>query len=124
MDLVGALSNGLGLEENAARGLAGQVLGLVEELVREKISFGTAARMRDAIPEMSQWQLAAPTMRPGTLSLTSIDTPTPGRSELELLLERFQVELTALGAVRALTLEFLTTRLERGLLAKVVTAMP
>ena len=124
MDIVGALAQRLSLGENAARGLAGQVLGLFEEHVREHVSFGAAARFHDAIPEMTQWQLATPTLRPGTLSLATIATPTPGRSEMELLLERFHLELGDVPRVRALALEFLSTRLEPALFDHVLKIAP
>ena len=60
MDIVEAFSHQLKLPENAARGLAGQLLGLIEDTVREKVSFGVASRIRDAVPEMIDWQTSAP----------------------------------------------------------------
>lgn len=124
MDLVGALSERLALGENAARGLAGQVLGLLEDHARERVSYGVAARLHAAIPEMGEWQLSTPTLKPGTLSLETLNTPTPGRSELELLLERFHLDLTHAPAVRELTESFLASRLERSLFQQLHPLLP
>ncbi|MBL8912514.1 MAG: hypothetical protein JNM17_17610 [Archangium sp.] len=126
MDLVGAYVSELGLPENAARGLAGQFLGLIEDTVREKVSFGIAAKIRDAVPEMAQWQLAAPTLRPGTLSLndlagTSMLDP---KAERDSLLNRFSVPAARAAKVQSLALAFLSTRVEPSVLAAVTKALP
>lgn len=114
MDLVAEYVNKLGLAENAACGLAGQLLGLIEDTVRERVSFGVAARLRNGVPEMAQWQLAAPTLRPGTLSINDLAGTSmldPG-AELEALLARFRVPRAQSALATSLALDFLATRVE------------
>lgn len=116
----------LSIPENAARGLAGQFLGLIEDTVREKVSFGVAARLRDAVPEMAQWQLAAPTLRPGTLSLndlvgTSMLDP---KAERDALLNRFHVPASKALQVQSLAIAFLSTRVEPSVLAAITKSLP
>ena len=127
MDFDGALQQRLQLPENAARGLAGQVLGLIEDTVRERVSFGLAAQLRDAVPEMAEWQRAAPTLRPGSLSLADLEPLPRGlgdQAELHGLLERFRVHARESKAVHALALEFLATRLMPSQHALVARALP
>ncbi len=125
MDIVNAFATQLKLPENAARGLAGQVLGLLEDAVREQVSFGMAARLRNAVPEMASWQIAAPTLRPGTLSIHDVPSPKlDSHAEFQGLLERFRVEAHDASLVSALTLQFLVSRLEPSVLSAIARAMP
>lgn len=126
MDLIGALVSELELPENAARGLAGQFLGLIEDTVRENVSFGIAAKIRDAVPEMAQWQLSAPTLRPGALSLndlagTSMLDP---KAERDSLLNRFNVPTARATKVQSLAVAFLSTRVEPSVLAAISKSLP
>jgi hypothetical protein len=126
MNIVEALSLQLKLPENAARGLAGQLLGLVEDTVREKVSYGVASRIRDAVPEMIDWQTAAPTLAPGSLHINELPLPTPHGEEAEFdgLLERFRIPPRDTGLVASLALQFLTSRLDAATLAVVGQSMP
>jgi hypothetical protein len=127
MDFVGALASHLQLPENAARGLAGQVLGLIEDTVREKVSYGLAARIRDAVPEMTRWQTSSPTLQPGALSLADLQPVPRGlgdQAELHGLLERFAVHARESHAVHALALKFLASRLEPSQVALIAGALP
>lgn len=125
MDIVNELITQLQVPENAARGLAGQVLGLIEDTVREKVSYGVAARIRDAVPEMAQWQVSAPTMKPGSLSLADLPPPRGlgEQQELHDLLERFCVDVRKSTAVNALALKFLGSRLEPSVVALIEKAV-
>lgn len=126
MDIVEAFTLQLKLPENAARGLAGQLLGLVEDTVREKVSYGVASRIRDAVPEMIDWQLASPTLAPGSLHINELPLPTPAGDEAELdgLLERFRISRADVGLVSSLTLQFLASRLSASTLEVVAQAVP
>lgn len=126
MDIVEALSLQLKLPENAARGLAGQLLGLIEDTVREKVSFGVASRIRDAIPEMIGWQTSAPTLAPGSLHINELPLPTPAGDEAELdgLLERFRIPSRDGALVASLALQFLSSRIDPATLAVIARAMP
>lgn len=126
MDIVEALTLQLKLPENAARGLAGQLLGLIEDTVREKISFGVASRIRNAIPEMIDWQTSAPTLAPGSLHINELPLPTPPGEEAELdgLLERFRIPKLESALVASLALQFLSSRLDPSTLSAIARAMP
>ncbi len=126
MDLIGAYVAQLGLAENAARGLAGQLLGLIEDTVREQVSFGVAARVRNAVPEMLDWQLSSPTLRPGTLSLDDFPTTTmlDPRAEWDGLFARFSVTPTQAPLARELAVQFLASRLEASVMTTVTRALP
>ena len=126
MDIVEAFTLQLKIPENAARGLAGQLLGLVEDTVREKVSYGMASRIRDAVPEMIDWQSAAPTLAPGSLHIDELPLPVPPGDEAELdgLLERFRIARTDVGLVSSLALQFLASRLSPSTLEVVSRAVP
>lgn len=126
MNIVEALSLQLRLPENAARGLAGQLLGLIEDTVREKVSFGVASRIRDAVPELIDWQTAAPTLAPGSLHLNELPLPPPSgdAAELDGLLERFKIAPADARLVASLAMQFLATRLDEATLEVIGRTMP
>jgi hypothetical protein len=126
MDLITSLSMELTITENAARSLAGQVLGLIEDTVREKVSFGVASRMRNAVPELLQWQATSPTIVPGSLNISEVPMDRADHDELELvrLLERFRVDLGKRPVVSALTMQFLASRVDAQVLSAIKRTMP
>ena len=126
MNIVEALTLQLKLPENAARGLAGQLLGLIVDTVREKVSYGVASRIRDAVPEMIEWQTSAPTLAPGSLHINELPLPTPHGDEAELdgLLDRFRIPARERPLVASLALQFLSSRLEASMLSVIANAMP
>lgn len=126
MDIVGALSTQLKLEENAAAGLAGGLLLLVEELARERINYAAGAQIRDAVPELREWQTSAPTIAPGMLSLDSLGPPSaPGdEGEFAGVLSRFSVPASSTPLAASLVLRFLSSRLDAAMVQAIVGAMP
>ncbi|MBL8920504.1 MAG: hypothetical protein JNJ54_16695 [Myxococcaceae bacterium] len=126
MDLISSLSTQLTLSDNAARSLAGQVLGLIEDTMREKVSFGVASRIRNAVPELVQWQATSPTIVPGSLALSEVPMDRADHDEVELvrLLERFRVDLGKRQVVSALTMQFLASRVDAQVLAIIKRTMP
>ncbi len=126
MDLIGAYQSELHIPENAARGLAGQLLGLIEDTVREQVSFGIAARVRDAVPEMLDWQLSSPTLRPGSVSLDDFPQSSmlDPRAEWDSLFARFALPPEHATLARRLALDFLASRLEDGTFHTVRRALP
>jgi hypothetical protein len=129
MDFPGELSNALGVSEAAARGLAGQVVGLIEDEVREAVSFGLASKIRDAVPEVHHWQASTPTLPPGAISREeSFGRPVvgepPEEAELRSMLKRFRVPVERSPEVRALALQFLSSRLDAQTVATIVRAVP
>lgn len=64
MDLIGQLTQQLGVNPQQAQGLAGSVLGLVQGAVKEKLGDDAAAQVAQAVPEMGSWQQAAQAQAP------------------------------------------------------------
>lgn len=126
MDFIDALMIQLRLPVSSSKALAGQLLELVESTVREKVSFGLASRLRDAVPELLSWQSVTPTLAPGALHLGEVPlaTPTGDAAELGLLLERLRVPLHEHALVRSLAVQFLSSRLDASTMAAVLQAMP
>lgn len=127
MDIVAALSAELKLEESAASGLAGGLLLLLEDIVREKASFAEARCIRDAVPEMRDWQMSSPTLAPGMLSLDSLPPAHPlagDQSEFLSVLGRFGLDESAAPRVASLMSRFLASRLDPAALAVVTTVAP
>ncbi len=126
MDLVGALGAQLKLEEPAAASLAGGLLLLVEDLVRERVSYAAGAQLRAAIPELAEWQHTAPTIAPGTLTLDTLPPPTaPGdEGEFAAVLSRFGLEAGKTSLAITLLVHFLSRRLDSAALNAIVAAIP
>lgn len=126
MDIIDAFTLQLRIPENAARGLAGQLIGLIEDIVREKVSFGVASRIRDAVPEMIDWQTASPTLAPGSLHIDELPLATQGGDEAEFdgLLERFRISRDDVPLVSSITLQFLGSRLNASTLEVVTRSVP
>ncbi|NPC84720.1 hypothetical protein HPC49_41705, partial [Pyxidicoccus fallax] len=59
MDLIGQLSQQLGVNGTQAQGLAGSLLKLVQGTVKEKLGPDAADQMGRSIPEMDSWQQSA-----------------------------------------------------------------
>lgn len=127
MDIVAALSTQLKLEEESASGLAGGLLLLIEDVVREKADFASASSIRQAVPEMRDWQMSSPTLAPGMLSVDDIP-PAPEttgvRGEFLAVLGRFGVDGQATEEVALLMGQFLHLRLAPEEFAVVTGAMP
>ena len=126
MDIVGALSAQLNLEENSAAGLAGGLLLLVEEIARERINYAAGAQLRDAVPELRDWQTSAPTIAPGMISLSSLPPPSaPGdEGEFAGVLSRFGIAASSTPQVAAVVRQFLEARLDPSMVGSITTAMP
>lgn len=126
MDIIEAFTLQLRIPENAARGLAGQLIGLIEDIVREKVSYGVASRIRDAVPEMIDWQTASPTLAPGSLHINELPLTTHGGDDAEFdgLLERFRISRADAPLVSSLTLQFLSSRLHASTLEVVSRSVP
>jgi hypothetical protein len=126
MDIIDELKTSLNIPENAARGLAGQVFGLIEDTVRDRVSFSVASQIHSAIPELLKWQASSPTIVPGTLHVSDLAEERTENDEAELirLLERFHVDVEKSSVVGALALQFLATRVDPKVLTIVAFTMP
>jgi hypothetical protein len=56
MDLIANLTSQLGLEPDTAKGLAGAVLGQVEQGVGESLGGAEASAFRAQLPELGEWK--------------------------------------------------------------------
>jgi hypothetical protein len=129
MDFPGALSERLGLTDAAAQGLAANVIGIIEDAVREAVSFGVASKIRDAVPELYRWQASTPTLPPGALHYDELDEwSAPGvtaeDAEFSSAMARFRVGPDRIPEVRALALQFLSSRLDAQTVAAIVKGVP
>lgn len=128
MDIVAALGTQLKLEEDSAAGLAGGMLLLVEDLVREKVNFDAASVIRKAVPEMRDWQMSSPTLAPGMLNLASLAAappPAPGdEGEFAAVLGRFGIPPLSVDTAASLLGQFLQHRLEPAAFEVVKKAVP
>ena len=127
MDIVAALATQLKLEPEAASGLAGGLLLLVEDLVREKVGFEASSVIRNAVPEMREWQMSSPTLAPGLLDLAALSAATPpsgDEGEFVHVLGRFSVSPLAADTAASLIGQFLRHRLEPAAFEVVKGAVP
>jgi hypothetical protein len=126
MDFIEALTIQLRVPEGSAKAMAGQLLELMERTVRERVSFGLASRVRDAVPELTSWQAATPMLAPGALHFREVPLPSPlgGEAELDQLLERWRIPPGEHGLVRSLVVQFLSSRLAPETMGAVLQAMP
>jgi uncharacterized protein VcgC/VcgE DUF2780 len=65
MDLIASLTSQLGIEPTKAQGLAGAVLGKIEEQVGQKLGGADAAALRAQLPELDGWKAASPALQGG-----------------------------------------------------------
>ncbi len=126
MNIVEALSTQLSLEEQSSAGLAGSMLLLVEDLVRAKASYGAASCIRDAVPEIRDWQMSSPTLTPGLLSLDSLPPANTSGDlgEFVAVLARFERGADAANLAVSLLSRFLESRLEPEALSLITWAVP
>ncbi len=59
MDLIATLSSQLGIDPEKAQGLAGAVLGQVEQRVGQQLGGSDAATLRSELPELDAWKAKA-----------------------------------------------------------------
>ncbi|QSQ20213.1 DUF2780 domain-containing protein [Pyxidicoccus parkwayensis] len=158
MDLIGQLSQQLGVNGTQAQGLAGSLLKLVQGTVQEKLGPDAAKQMGSAIPEMDSWQQAAKAAAPaqeqgggglmGALGglmggndggggggggggmgamLGALGGAAAQAGEVAAvvsLLGRFNIDASKASLVAPLLLNFLKSRLDPGLVSKVLAVVP
>ena len=158
MDLIGQLSQQLGVDGTQAQGVAGSLLKLVQGTVREKLGPDAASQMGSAIPEMESWQQAAgpaPQLMPGagggmlgTLdglvrgndggggggggggmgamlgAIGGVATQAGEVAAVASLLGHFNINASKAVLVAPLLLDFLKSRLDPGLVGKILAVVP
>lgn len=152
MDLIGQLSQQLGVNGMQAQGLAGSLLKLVQGTVQEKLGPDAASQMGQAIPEMETWQQApsttsAPQTAPdaggglmgalgglmsgqegGTGGMLSALGGAMGQAgdvaAVASLLGRFNIDASKASLVAPLLLNFLKSRLDPTLVSRILSVVP
>lgn len=125
MDLVSALAARLDLDGNLSGSLAGALLALVTDTVRDRHGAAAAERLDAVAPELRVFQASAPTLVPGLFKLNSAPLVLEGEhDEFHDVLERFGVDVSSAGPVASLLLQFLSTRLDDEALEQVIGAVP
>ncbi|NPC72457.1 hypothetical protein HPP05_22130 [Corallococcus exiguus] len=128
MDLIGQLSQQLGVNGTQAQGLAGSLLKLVQGTVQEKVGPDAARQMDQAIPEMQGWQqqAEAPAADGGGLmgALGGAAAHAGEIAGVVAILQRFNLDTSKATLVAPLLLNFLKSRLDPGLVGKILAVMP
>ncbi|RKG71740.1 hypothetical protein D7V80_00095 [Corallococcus sp. CA054B] len=145
MDLIGQLSQQLGVDGTQAQGLAGSLLKLVQGTVQEKVGPDAARQMDQAIPEMQGWQqqAQAPAGDGGGLmgalggmlgggggggglmgALGGAAAHAGEVAGVVAILQRFNLDTSKATLVAPLLLNFLKSRLDPGLVGKILAVMP
>ncbi|QRO00461.1 DUF2780 domain-containing protein [Archangium violaceum] len=149
MDLIGQLSQQLGVDSNQAQGLAGSLLKLVQGTVKEKLGAQAADQMGQAIPEMQGWEQQAPREGSGGGGLLGgLGGLLGGQGQsgggggglmgalgglggqagevagIVALLQRFNIDAGKASLVAPLLLNFLKSRLDPKLVSGILTVMP
>ncbi|RKG90019.1 hypothetical protein D7W82_05355 [Corallococcus sp. CA049B] len=147
MDLIGQLSQQLGVDGTQAQGLAGSLLKLVQGTVQEKVGPDAARQMDQAIPEMQGWQqqAQAPAADGGGLmgalggmlggaggggggglmgALGGAAAHAGEVAGVVAILQRFNLDTSKATLVAPLLLNFLKSRLDPGLVGKILAVMP
>lgn len=155
MDLIGQLTQQLGVNPQQAQGLAGSVLGLVQGAVKEKLGDDAAGQVAQAVPELSGWQQAAQAQAPagdaggglmGALGGLMGGAPSQGSAggglgglmgalggaasqagEIAALVsvaQRFNIDASKATLIAPIVLNFLKSRLDPGLVSKILAVVP
>lgn len=149
MDLIGQLSQQLGVDSTQAQGLAGSLLKLVQGTVKDKLGADAADQMGKAIPEMQGWQQAAGAAAPEAGSggglMGSLGGLLGGQGQsggglmgalggaaaqagevagVVALLQRFNLDAGKASLVAPLLLNFLKSRLDPKLVSGILSVMP
>ncbi|WP_279635966.1 DUF2780 domain-containing protein [Corallococcus terminator] len=144
MDLIGQLSQQLGVDGTQAQGLAGSLLKMVQGTVQEKVGPDAAKQMDQAIPEMQGWQqkAEAPAADGGGLmgalgglmggggggglmgALGGAAAHAGEVAGVVAILQRFNLDAGKATLVAPLLLDFLKSRLDPGLVGKILAVAP
>jgi hypothetical protein len=154
MDLIGQLSQQLGVDSSQAQGLAGSLLKMVQHTVTDRVGPDAAAQMDRSIPEMQGWQQAAAPAAPaaspsgggmmgalggllggqgasggggggGMLGALGGAVSHAGEvAGIVALLQRFNIDGGKAALVAPLLLNFLKSRLDPALLGRILPALP
>lgn len=146
MDLIAALSSQLGIDAGKAQGLAGAALGSLQQQVSQKLGGGDAAAIGSQIPELAQWKTQAEALSSeggggllggaggllgaasGLLGgLAGGGSGAGGGFDVAALVQlaaKAGVGPAAAKQLLPLVLQFLQSRLDPGLLSKVLSAVP
>lgn len=121
MNLVEELTTTLGVTGTVAEGLAGQVLSMIDERLREKAP-DAAKKLRGVFPEITKWRGSAPTLQPG-LTVAAVAAMAK-EDELVGLLRRFGVDVARADKLSSTTLVSLAKVLDPPTMNEVARVFP
>lgn len=135
MDLIGTLSSQLGIDAGSAKGLAGSVLGLLEQQVGQKLGGADVSALKAQVPELPEWKAAAEGAAPAGGGLLGAAGGLLGGvlggggsgfdvGALVQLAAKSGVGPGAVQQLLPLLVQFLQSRLEPGLLQRILSAVP
>lgn len=136
MDLIAAFTSQLGMDTDKAQGLAGSVLGALQQQVSQKLGASAATALTDQIPEIEQWKARAAALgrseggAGGLLGAARVllggGSGTGGLDIAALVQQALQAGATPAAAKQLLPLllQFLQARLDPTLLSKITAAVP
>ncbi|MET0413854.1 MAG: hypothetical protein ABW217_21270 [Polyangiaceae bacterium] len=135
MDLIATLSSQLGIDAGSDKGLAGSALGMLEQQVSQKLGDGDASALRAQLPELSEWKGAVEGASTGGGGLLGAAGGLLGGvlggggagfdvGSLIQMATKFNVGPGAVQALVPIVLQFLQSRLEPGLLQRILSAVP
>lgn len=139
MDLIEDLSSQLQLDGGQARGLAGSLLGLVQDGVRDKLGPEAADNLAGAVPELGEWSgdaqalAAQPEPASGGLDLggllgaglSALGGPqAQALGPVASILGKLGLDASKAQLVAPLLMNFLQSRLDPELMSKLTSALP
>jgi uncharacterized protein VcgC/VcgE DUF2780 len=134
MDLIGALTSQLGIDAGNAKGLAGSALGMLEQQVSQKLGDGDASALKAQLPELSEWKAAAGEAAGGGGLLGAAGGLLGGAlggggggfdvGSLIQMATKFDLGPAAVQQLVPIVLQFLQSKLEPGLLQRILSAVP
>jgi len=138
MDLIGALTSQLGTSEGKAKGLAGELLHLVQGAVKEEVSEEAAAELAAATPEAQQWRAEGETPAAGEaqagggfgdllgagMQMLGASGGTAGLvAGVAKLIEKFGLEPSHAAIAAPLVAKFIESKVDPGLMSKIAPVL-
>jgi hypothetical protein len=139
MDLIATLSSQLGIDAEKSQGLAGAALGMLKAQVEQKLGGADASTLQSQLPELTQWQAKAAELGFGgggggggglggglLGAAASLFGGGPGLdlAAIGQLVSKAGLGSGAVQQLLPIVLEFLKSRLDPGLLSRVLGAIP
>lgn len=128
MELLSELTSKLGVNEDQAKGLAGGLLGMIQSQVKSGVGEAEAQQFSESVPEVESWKSHVPESSGGLMGLAG---GLLGGSEggldvggIAKLAGGLNLDASSIQSLLPTVLSFLRSRLDDGLLSKVLGAVP